>query len=450
MTESMPIRRSLLLVVAAGLLSVVAPALAQDLNRPPGGTRGVFGGRPSAGATTVVHQWESTTEVGGGYDTNFFLDIGDSARESQGGTAITGSTAMRYRWGNSRRFLQTNGRAYVNRQSLAARRQFVGGDANVSAATSFGRRAGATLTVGGNYDPAVLLDGFATPSVSPDAPAPPTSGVAGAPVGLANQRWFGAFGTAGAHYELTTRQRLDAQFGARRVRPTAGPGLDSDSRLGLFSHSWAFARSTAVRATYRYDTNEQRGIGAESFSIRSHTLEGSTTFERRLSPTRSARLELRGGASNIDTSAAALPDTRPVTMPVGAATLWLNIARSWQLLTSVQRSASVLAGVAPQPFVSNDAAASFSGMLGRRLSLGLGGTYSRGGALRSDSSRFTAATAFANARLRLHSCCAAFASYNYYEHQLIDVRSTPGFPTSFNNHATRVGFTLWLPLYGVF
>ena len=441
--------RSLSAGVVAALLVSGVPASAQDPGRPPGSARGLFGAGAQADPGRTTQRLDSTFDLGGGYDSNFFMDAPvDASETQQSGFATTVTGLMRYWRGKTTRSFQAFGRGYVNYQSVSAS-QFAGGEANLQGTTALGRRSGIVAVIGATYDPAVLSNGFASPIDTSVPTELPTADVL-PPVGVAGQRFVAGYGSASFHRMWTPRQRFEAQYSQRRSRPTVGPGLDSDSKLAMMSHSWSFRPTSLLRWTYRYDNNRQDGPDLQFAPVDSHTAEMSAELERRLSPTRSLRFVARGAVTYVAVEPIIAGRDTGTALPVGGASLRADVSRNWQLLGSVQRSASVLAGITPEPFASNDAELSLNGRVGGRVSLGVGGTLSRGSSIRSESGSFEAVTGFSNLQYRFASCCSVFSSYVYYKHTLEQVAVVSGFPTVFENHAARVGVTVWLPLYGIF
>ena len=114
------------------------------------------------------------------------------------------------------------------------------------------------------------------------------------------------------------------------------------------------------------------------------------------------------------------------------------------------RTLSVLDRVSVQRFASDAIMMSAGGLLGHRVDLTVAGGLARGAtpAAESASGSYDSYTATTQLRWALARCCATTASYSYYDYTLRNVFVLGGLPSHSTNNGLRVGFTIWLPLYG--
>jgi hypothetical protein len=139
------------------------------------------------------------------------------------------------------------------------------------------------------------------------------------------------------------------------------------------------------------------------------------------------------------------------TLPTGTATALMDVSRNWSLALNVNRDVTVLEGLSPQAFSTDAATLTLTGTVQRRLILSVASEVSRGGAVIGTTGAFDARSFVAQAQYGMANCCSLITSYTFYQHELTDIIALPaGYPPEFNRHSLRLGFSLWLPLYGTF
>ncbi len=436
-------------VFCVAAMSTLAPVAARAQLTPgaPGAVRGLFGGRPPA-ADRVTHESALTFDLLGGYDDNQFSDVepespaGAAQPQGFGGTA---SGSLRYRVGRGQAFVQTAGIAFASRQA-GQRERLIGGDLQLVAAVPITRKIRLLGDARAAYEPAYLFNVFA-PADDPSA-APPGAGPS---QGQQRQRWLAVNTAAALSGDWSVRQRTNVGYSRSLRRPLNGAGNDSNSQGAFALHTWNPKPSAGFDVSYSYDDNVQVSPSLLQRPVRFHTGAIGVQLTRRLSRARVLTLSARGGATRSTVQAAADAQRRNFWSPTGSAATRLGLTRAWDVGADVNRTVTVLEGLTPEPFVNNSASLNTAVRLGRRATVALSGGRARGEALVTRAGSFDSTVAGARLQYAPSGYFAFVTSYDYYSYSLLDVDSiVPGFPTNYNRHAVRVGFTLWLPLYGRF
>jgi hypothetical protein len=128
----------------------------------------------------------------------------------------------------------------------------------------------------------------------------------------------------------------------------------------------------------------------------------------------------------------------------------VDLGRSWLVRGIFSRGLTILEGVSNASFYANAAAVQLGGLIERRLdaTVALGLASGKTATPGDEIGRYRTYTGTTQLRWALAQCCAAIVNYNYYHYTLTGIALAQGFPTSMNRHAVRVGFSVWLPLYG--
>jgi hypothetical protein len=217
-------------------------------------------------------------------------------------------------------------------------------------------------------------------------------------------------------------------------------------------HSWRFSRTSSIRASYSYsDSDLESGSGMITPMV-TKSIEVSLGYSRRLSPTRQLQITTGGGATQVSTLDTVNRSDLSYWMPSGSGSLSWDVGRSWSIAGNYNRSASVVQGVSLTTFATNSAGASLSGLLGSRVETSISTAYSNGqsGGL-GTSGRFENYSGSLQMLYAFSRCCATTLNYDYYVYRFQDVADLPNlFPPDFDRQAIRVGFTIWLPLYGTY
>jgi hypothetical protein len=205
-----------------------------------------------------------------------------------------------------------------------------------------------------------------------------------------------------------------------------------------------------VRARYQFNDSELHSSDSLTTPMKTQNVEVSYGYSRRLSPTRQLQLEVGGGSTHVSTLNATDRADLAYWMPAGRGSISWDIGRSWSLAGDYSRSANVVPGVSLTSFATDAASASVSGLVSSRVEMSLTAMYSNGRSGGADTSgRFQNSSGSAQLLYAISRRYAASVNYDYYVYHFQDVSDlASGFPPDFDRHAIRVGFTIWLPLYG--
>jgi hypothetical protein len=137
-------------------------------------------------------------------------------------------------------------------------------------------------------------------------------------------------------------------------------------------------------------------------------------------------------------------------VPTGLAKVIVDFGRSWSVTADYRRAVSTLQGVSVSSFPGHAVSVRTDGTIGSKIEAAFSGAFSNGeSGGGQDSSSYSAYSGSAQMRYALSRCCAATVQYDYYHYRLSQFTILPlGFPPEYDRNAIRVGFTLWLPLYG--
>ncbi len=434
------------------LAGIVSPAVAQVVERPPRVLGGLFGGHQPRDPNRTSQELTLTFNVGSGYDENLGpggqeLPVGTfSPLESGFGT--TGGGEIRYWRGRASRFLEASGRGYFN-QTSAGDSPLGGGVAGLRGETNLGRRSGLNLNAGVSYEPTLLFSALGSL-------LQPTEGIVvpdgNAPQGLLEQRWLVTQGSAGAYHNWTSRQRMDVLYTNSRREPMNGPGEVSRTQLASVRHRWNPRQNGGFLFSYRFNENQQDSLLFSRLPLRTHFADAGFQVERRLSPSRGILFSFTGGTAYTRVHSTGVDAGRDTfVVPTVSGLARFDLARTWNVSTEARRDVTVLEGLSPEPFATNLVSLHLDGVVSRRTNIGISGVYSRGAALVTNAGKFESAAASAQVQYALARCCGVFASYGYNKHRLLEVVSAPsGYPSRYDRHSVRVGFSFWLPLYGAF
>lgn len=436
-------------LVLAVLAGVVCPAAAQAIDRPPRATGGLFAQRRPSNPNQPAQELVALIDVYGGYDDNLFEALPEPNQPASARTSFVSraETELQFRKSVPGRSLDAVGRAYVNRTTLG-KTQFVGGDFSVLGFTQLGRRNGANASVSVGSEPAFLFGAFdQLASQTEDlqvVDATPAQGVT-------NQRWLLWRASLGAYRNLTSRQRLDAQWIRTDRRPQNGFGLEGRSQATIVRHEWRFTPSYSLLVSYNYDDNRQSDQVGESRPLVSQRADAGLNYHRQLSQRRRVTVAAGGGASHVRAFTTDSDERRTFLVPTVYGLGRFDVGRTGGVQVDVRRDVTVLQGVSPEPFASQSYSVRVDGLPVERIQIGASGAYSRGGAVVSDTGTFEAAGATVQVQFILARYASLFTAYRFYRFRLIDLSSLPeGFPSRFDRNSAQVGVTFWLPLAGRF
>jgi hypothetical protein len=181
-----------------------------------------------------------------------------------------------------------------------------------------------------------------------------------------------------------------------------------------------------------------------------HRIEGAAEFIGAPSRRRSYRVLVAAGAGYLE-SVNASGTTFTSWLPIGRASLNVDVSADWSVNGGYQRDLSLLQGVTDDVYTTDTAFVTTNGMLTRRLALTIGATYSNwvtpvASGVNDTMDVYGASVGF---RFLLAKSLAATAGYYYYLHRYSNPASLPeGFPAEYDRQAVRAGVTFYFPLAG--
>jgi hypothetical protein len=444
----------LLIATAMCVCVAAADASAQQVQRPSRPYRGLFGGGPSTDPNRVRAELTFTGSMLVGHDT--WLSPGgggiDTTRERQSGRTLSGEAAIRYFYGRARRSFAIDGRTLTLGYSGVGVDPTLSGHVAINGETGLGRLFHVRATQSFAYEPTLVLGGAgstlgdAGPTLAPDIDIPQ---VASVPSGYLEQRSWSSNSHAALERRWTPRHLTQAGAGHQRSTYLDELGNDSRAIRADVSHSWQFARTSTVRGLYSYIDMQSEGGGLTT-PMTNERIDGSFGYSRRLSPTRHLSFSVGGGATHVTTLNAADRTPLDYWMPSGSGSFSTDVGRSWAVSAAYTRAVSVMQGVSLTSFATDSANVAASGLMGSRIETSISATYANGQAGGSNTrGRFENYTGSLQLRYAISRCCATAVNYDYYVYKFEDVADlSANFLSDFDRQAIRVGFTLWLPLYG--
>jgi hypothetical protein len=429
-------------LVVAGLAPAAFAQVIEGQPRPSG-TRS---GRTPSDPNRSTQELTLTFNFTGGFDDN--QEIGrpasevDPLRVPRISYANAGAASLVYRNGTANRYFSSTGRAYINRGEAIVGPP-AGGDASLEGATSLGRRMGATVGASVSYEPTSLSDGYAgfshqTEGVTPSDVTPTQA--------ITSQRWLMTQVSGRLYRDWTTRQRMEVQYMTSYAESFNGPHLDRSLKMATLRHRWDARRNAGLSFSYSYGETRQSDIlSGRPLQVQSADL--TAHFDRRLSPARRIGFRVGAGASQARSQPLQADAARERILPNVFGSAHLDLTRTWLLSADFRRAITVINGVVPEPFVSNDTTVSLVGRAGRRIMLTFTGTRSDGDAALSDNSDFAAFSGTAQAQYVTGRFFALFGAYTYYDHRLRgDASLRIGLPASSTRNSLSVCVTAWLPV----
>ena len=441
-------RRTLML--AAVVVCVCASSVqAQVVQRPSRPYRGLFGGGPPPDPNRVRQTLTLTASVLGGH-VDYSQPPGTvPVTDTPTGFSTSTAATMDYFYGRTARSFSAVGHVLSVSYYKPSFDSILGGDLNLGFASNVGRRSRVAVAQSVAYEPTFILGAFS--ALAGDVPAGilPESGT-GVGNGLIEQSSWSAATTANASRQWNTRQNTTAIVGYSQRTYLDVVGFDSTSWNGQIGHTSNLSRSFALDAMYRYSMTDMVSPIGDSLPLSDHTFEGSMTYTKRLSPTRQLVFGGGGGATYVQTEL--LPDRTALNywVPTALGKVSLDLGRSWLVAADYRRAVSTLQGVSVASFPGNALSFRADGTMGSRLEAAFTGAFSNGeNGGGGENGSYSAYSGSAQMRYALSRCCAATVQYDYYHYTLRDFTILPlGLPPQYDRNAIRVGFTVWLPLYG--
>jgi len=441
-------RRTLML--AAVVVCVCASSVhAQVVQRPSRPYRGLFGGGPPPDPNRVRQTLTLTASVLGGHVD--YSQPPDTVPVTDTPTGFSTSTAatVDYFYGRAARSFSAVGNVLSVSYYRPTFDSIVGADLNLDFASDLSRGSRFSVTQSLAYEPTFILGAFSALDADVPVGILPETGT-GVGNGLIEQSSWSSATTANLSRQWNPRHSTAGTVGYSQRTYLDRVGFDNTTWNAHIGHTGNLSRSVALDTTYQYSTTEMRQPIGGALPLSDQALEGSLTYTKRLSPTRQLLFGGGGGATYVQTE---LPLDRVALdywVPTAMARVSLDFGRSWSVATDYRRSVSTLQGVSVASYPGHSVSFRTDGTFGSRIEAALSGAFSNGEAGGGqDGGSYTAYSGTAQMRYALSRCCAATVQYDYYHYRLSDFTILPlGFPPEYDRNAIRVGFTLWLPLYG--
>jgi hypothetical protein len=447
----------LFLTTAVCLCAVAADASAQIVQRPSRPYRGLFGGGPATDPNRARTELTFTGSLLLGHDT--WLSPGgsgggiDPGRERQSGRTFSGEAAVRYYHGRAQRSVSIDGRTLTLGYSGIGVDPTINGHVAINAQTNLGSVGQLRATQSFAYEPTLVLGGTGSTlgdggtALDPGATIPVVSAVTS---GYLEQRSWSSNSSASLERRWTPRHMTQVNGGYMRATFLDELGYDTRSVRADGSHMWQFARTSSIRGLYSFVESNSDAAAGLTTTMTNQRVEGSFAYSRRLSPTRHMSFSVGVGGTHVTTLNAEDRSPLDYWMPSGAGSFAIDLGRSWAASSNYTRTVSVLQGVSLTSFATDSANVSVSGLINTRIETSISATYSNGQAGGSNTQgRFENYTGSVQLRYAISRCCATAINYDYYVYNFEDVADlSAGFLSNFDRQAIRVGFTLWLPLYG--
>jgi hypothetical protein len=231
-------------------------------------------------------------------------------------------------------------------------------------------------------------------------------------------------------------------------------GSDGDLRSHRVqaTHRRLFARASSF--DLGYDFGETRvGIsdgGDRGRPRTEHRAHGGFTVSRRLSSTRTLDVTVHGGALHVDAIAGGTNADYQLWTPYAQASVRTGVFGQWAIDTRYERSTQSIPGFSrPETYITDSVAASFGGVIGRRVDLVFTGSFATGDVgVEESRSKYNTSGASAQLRVSIVRNLAGVVGYSYYRYQFSDTLLPAGLPSEFDRNAVRVGLTFSLPIIG--
>jgi hypothetical protein len=437
------------------MLCAATPVTAQAIERPSRPYRGLFGGGQPPDANRTHQELVLSGSLLAGYD-DMLTPSGPSTGPMQPGQpAVNGYTGtadadLRYYIGRAERSLSVTGRAYSTAYSVPGARRAVGGGLDASAVSPMGRRHRISASQGFSYAPNLVLGTFGALQPDVGETVLPDSGERS---GVAGQRSVSTVSNVSFSRQWTSRQAMTGGYSYTRHIYLDDLGYDDSTHSADAGYSWAFSRSGSLQASYQVSaaqyTDREFGPGGDRPPLTNHGIELGGSYTRLVSRTRQLQLSGGGGSTYVEALLSDGGRTNYWT-PSGHAALRVDLGRSWALSAHYRRAVTVLQGVTLESFATDSASLGAGGILGHRIESTFSFAYSNGQAGSGDQpGRFVNYGWSTQLRYALARCCAASLNYNYSYYRLRDIAHLPvGLPAQSGGSGVRVGFSVWLPLYG--
>ena len=220
---------------------------------------------------------------------------------------------------------------------------------------------------------------------------------------------------------------------------------DLDSRGVNTELSYRGTRNTATRIRYHYLTGNL-GYATGSTTVE-NGLDIGLSYSRPLSATRRALVSFSVGSSALATDGAPASVEVPRRLYRATAEAMLGYQFAvWEARGSYRRGLEFVPGLV-QPVFTDGVTADLTGLVTRRLDLGLSAGYSQGAsALTRNTMNFDTTRASVRVQFALARSAAVHAEYLYYFYNFHgDVGLPPGASPRLQRNGVRVGLRLLIP-----
>jgi hypothetical protein len=199
-------------------------------------------------------------------------------------------------------------------------------------------------------------------------------------------------------------------------------------------------RDLSLVAGYGLQQGTHRTLVAAPYVTRVHTMDLGIEYGRALSFSRKTSVHVSTGSTAIQGVAG------PVEYRLaGRARVTQDLGRAWRASAAYDRGGGFAEGF-QQSYFADTMTADVNGALGRRITIALNGSYSKGimGLAASETYSHNVSTSL---RFALSRRAALTGEYVAYHYEIRGAATLPdGVPLSLNRNGVRVSLDLWLPL----
>jgi hypothetical protein len=436
--------------IAGVLLACPGLVWAQVIERAPRTVPGLFGGRPPSPDPERTHQELALdASVLGGYDDNFTPGGGEPSQLLLTGrsTASTyADAALRYWRGRAARSIEIEGRGYTTWYDVQSHGSSLGAGLRMVGSSTLGRHDRIEVADALGYDPLLTLGGFGV--LRQDLGIDPVPGTS-ALQGLTNIRTLNNSLTTSLRHQWGQRSNTSIGYSFGLQNYLDPGGLDTQTQTANVMHEQQISRRVSLRGTYVRSNSNYTSASGDVRPNDNDSVDGGVSYDKPLSRTRHLTFSVTAGAIHVATVSTATEKPISYWMPSGSGTARIDIGRTWGLSANYRRGVTVLESVSFESFSTDSAMVRTGGQLGRHVDLAVSGAFSNGRSGESTSSgTYQTFVATTQARVLVGRCCATVLHYSRYDYRLHNVEVAAGFPTQFDRNAIRVGFQVYLPLYG--
>ena len=240
-----------------------------------------------------------------------------------------------------------------------------------------------------------------------------------------------SFGFRYSHFFSNDTERSDQRGEQAGIQYRRRMSKNATLHLGYtYNHTFVEAGTNDVPSTF-------------------HNIDAGVDYNRSFSLTRRTTFSFNTG-SVVAASANAGDDAAAFSSPhffvVGGAGLVREFGHTWSANINYSRSVGYQVGF-NQPTLLDTAFAGVGGLIGRRVDVSSGLSYSTG-KIGLETSNYRSWYASSQVRYAIYRSLAAYASYYYYLYNFgNDVTLPTGTVRALDRNGVRVGVTAWLPLW---